>query len=286
MELVLVGDKPLTVAAVLTYETGHDTLLIDASGVGFVCPLDLAGVLAIAHWASAAAMPVTFRLPREPGAASYFQRMDVLRRMPPRTRIVGRIPLEKRGDLRHRLLEASPLTETTVDDVAERVGNLVTAYYPGVAGPVMSRACNELLANAVEHGVSREGAFVAAQTYTGATTGLPRLELAVCDNGIGVLNHLRQNPAHQHLSTDRQALAKALRNGVSGVDDDRGNGLADLIDDGQKHGTIRFHIRSGRGEIAVCATAARPHPTVEQIPRPDQTLGTWAWLTHELPPQR
>lgn len=281
MELILFGDKPLATAAMLSFDTSPEALVIDAREIGFVCPLDLAGVLAIAHWASAAAIPVTLRLPREPDAASYFQRMDVLRRMPPRARIVGRIAPEKRADLRHRLLEASPLTKATVDDLAEKVGNLVTAYYPHTAGPVVARACNELLDNAVEHGASPEGAFIAAQTYTGATTKQPRLELAVCDNGIGVLRHLRLNPAHQHLNTDVHALEEALRNGVTGTSDTRGNGLGDLIDGGRKHGTIRFHIRSGAGEITVMAMGQRR--TVTPGTRPDQTKGTWAWLSHELP---
>jgi hypothetical protein len=282
MELVLIGDRPLaSVAAMLTFQTGSDTLVIDAKEVGFVCPLDLTGVLAIAHWASAAAMPVTLLLPRSSDAASYFQRMDMLRRMPPRTHIVGRIPPEQRVDLQHRLLEASPITDANVDDLAERVGKLITAHYPDTAGPVVARACNELLDNAIEHGASQEGAFIAAQTYTGATTEHPRLELAVCDNGIGVLHHLRQNPAHQHLNTDVHALEEALLNGVTGTTDKRGNGLGDLIDGARKHGRIFFHVRSGAGEVTVTATSQGQ--AVAPRTRPDQTRGTWAWLSHELP---
>lgn len=281
MELSLIGDKPLATAAMLSYVTGPEVLVIDARKIGFVCPLDLAGVLAVAHWASSAAIPVVFRLPREPNTASYLQRMDVLRRMPPRTQIVGRIAPEKRVDLPHRLLEVSPLTPDTVDDLAEKVGYLVTKFYPSAAGLALARACNELLANAVEHGESEAGAFVAAQTYTGTTTEQSRLELAVCDNGIGVLQHLRQNPEYQHLNSDVHALEEALRDGVTGTSDKRGHGLGDLIAGGQKHGMIRFHIRSGSGEITV--TAAGQSRAVALRPRLDQTQGTWAWLSHELP---
>ncbi|MFC3897976.1 hypothetical protein ACFOWZ_41470 [Lentzea rhizosphaerae] len=281
MELILMGDKPLATAAILGFDTSPEALVIDAREIGFVCPLDLAGMLAIEHWASAAAIPVTLLLPREPDTASYFQRMDVLRRVSPRTRILGRIPPEKRADLRHRLLEVSPLTKATVDDLAEKVGSLITAHYPRTAGPAVAGACNELLDNAVEHGASSEGAFIAAQTYTGATTKQPRLELAVCDNGVGVLRHLRQNPAHQHLNADVHALEEALRNGVTGTSDTRGNGLGDLIDGARKHGTIRFHVRSGAGEITVTADGQRRK--VSPGSRPDQTNGTWAWLSHELP---
>ncbi|MFD4676495.1 hypothetical protein ACFWNN_42710 [Lentzea sp. NPDC058450] len=280
MELNLIGDKPLATAAMLNL-VGPEVLVIDARQIGFVCPLDLAGMLAIAHWASAVAIPVTFFLPREPNTASYFQRMDVLRRMPRHTQILGRVAPEKRVDLPHRLLEVSPLTRATVDDLAEKVGYLITEFYPPDVGPALTKACNELLDNAVEHGESTEGAFIAAQTYTGETTEQPRLELAVCDNGIGVLEHLRQNSEYQHLNADVHALEEALKDGVTGTSDKRGHGLGDLITGGEKHGTIRFHIRSGRGEITVTA-GDRPR-TVSRRSRPDQTRGTWAWLSHELP---
>jgi hypothetical protein len=195
MELFLRGDKPLASgAALLNLLPDRDTLVVDARDVSFACPLDLAGLLAIAHWASAGGMFVTLHLPREQNVVSYFQRMDVLRRMPSPRRILGRVPSDERADQRHRLLEVSPLGEDTGDDLAETVGRLITGFYPDKSGRAVARACNELLANAVEHGTSSKGGFIAAQTYTGDTTGDRRLELAVCDNGIGVLKHLQLNP--------------------------------------------------------------------------------------------
>jgi hypothetical protein len=284
MELVLVGDKPLATAAVLNFGTGPDALLIDATKLEFACPLDLAGIVATAHWAATESMPVTLRLPFEEAARSYLQRMDVMRLMPSRTRVVGRASSETRANLQDRLLEVTRVTPDTVDGVGETLGRLVTAFYAnysGAAGHIVYRACGELLANATEHGQSTAGAFVAAQTYTGGTTGVPRLEFAVCDTGIGVLAHLRRNPSFTYLARDDIALAKAIEAGVSGVAGDRGHGLSDLIDHTRRYGSVQFEMRSGCGEITVVGTADASRS--RQGSRSDQTSGTWAWLTHRQP---
>lgn len=123
MELVLVGDKPLVEAAVVTFDTGAEALLIDATRLGFACPLDLAGVVATAHWASAAAMPIALKLPQDPSVASYLQRMDVLRLMPSQTKFLGRVGREARADLRNRLLEVTHVTPENVDGVASSSGD-------------------------------------------------------------------------------------------------------------------------------------------------------------------
>lgn len=281
MELVLVGDKPLATAAHLSFAGGTSALVIDATRLLFACPLDLAGLVATAHWASSASMAVTLRLPTDSNTASYLQRMDVLQLMPSRTRVTGRVPPDARTDLGSRLLEVTPLSSANVDGVAEKLGRLITAFYADYsesAGHVVYRACGELLANATEHGTSDTGAFVAVQTYTGGTTGGPRLEFAVCDTGIGVLDHLRQNARYDYLTRDELALSKAMEAGVSGVGADRGNGLSDLIDDTRHHGQLQFEMRSGRGEIKVTGS---PEASSEKLnDRLDQTAGTWAWLAH------
>jgi hypothetical protein len=137
------------------------------------------------------------------------------------------------------------------------------------------------MSNATEHGVSDQGAFIALQVYSGSSTGIPRLEFAVCDTGIGVLQHLRRNPQHSHLTRDDLAIKKALKRGVSGIGDQRGNGLSDAIEHTRRYGAVGLQIRSGRGEVVVVGT-----PTVHDVRpagRPDQTSGTWAWLTHRWP---
>lgn len=283
MELKVVGSKPLSEAAFLSGE-GPDRLVIDATMLTFACPLDLAGIVATAHWASSDAIPVTLRLPHNLDMASYLQRMDVLRRMPPRTQILGRVPPDARADHRGSLMEVTPLDEKNVDDLLERLGPLITSFYGGQAdaGAVVFRACSELMGNATEHGVSEHGAFIAVQLHSGSTTADKRLEFAVCDTGVGVMNHLRSNPKYEYLTRDELAIAKAMEPGVSGIKADlRGNGLSDAIEQTRHFGRVDFQIRSGRGEVRV-----KGHPeghSERQLSRPDQTSGTWAWLTHRLP---
>jgi hypothetical protein len=282
VELVLVGNRPVGQAAFLS-GAGSDTLAIDATKLTFACPLDLAGIVATAHWAASCSIRVILQLPSDPAATAYLQRMDVLRRMPARTQIVGRVPPDARADHTGRLMEVTALNERNVNDLAEQLGPLVTEFYEArsEAGAAVFRACSELMSNATEHGFSERGAFMAVQLYTGRTTGAPRLEFAVCDTGIGVMNHLRQNPKHAYLYRDEVAIAKAMEAGVSGVKSGkRGHGLSDVITDTSNHGRVDFQIRSGRGEVRVAGTPEGHKTSMND--RPDQTSGTWAWLTHYL----
>ncbi|QGX08833.1 hypothetical protein EEW87_17665 (plasmid) [Janibacter melonis] len=285
MELILAGRTPLADAAFLG-GSGSEVLTVDATALQFASPMDLAGIVAWSHWAASSAMSVTLKMPRDEHAASYLQRMDVLqhlRHLSSRVQIEGRIPSDARTDRSSSLLEVTALNRTNVDDLAERLGPLISGYYgPGnrSAGAAVFRACSEVMGNATEHGHSERGAFMAAQLYSGATTNRPRLEFAVCDTGIGILAHLRKNPTHSYLTQDQHAISRSMTAGVSGIaaDNGRGHGLSDAIRHTRKFGTVDFQIRSGKGEVRVHAT---PHAHRQRpYDRPDQTSGTWAWLTH------
>jgi hypothetical protein len=280
MELVLVGSRPISEATVLNFGTGPDDLTIDASGLTFLGPLDLAGIVAIARWAASGHMPVNLKLPRDPAVASYLQRMNVLLHLPQRVQIIGRVPPDGRTELRDRLLEVTPVDSSNAVSLGERLGQMVEDAYSrhsaGGAAAVFG-ACGELLSNAVEHG--GPPAFVAAQVYTGTTTDGPRLEFAICDGGGGVMETLRKNPKHAHLTRDEVAIDLALEMGVSGTTDDgRGNGLRDVIEETRKYGRIEFQMRSGMGQVKVSAGPTSSDRTLSD--RPEQTSGTWACLTH------
>jgi hypothetical protein len=286
VELVLAGDRPLAEAAFLS-GSGNYSLVINATKLTFACPLDLAGIVATAHWAASCEIRVTLELPTDPAATAYLQRMDVLRQMPTRTQILGRVPPDARGDHHGSLMEVAALNERNVNDLSERLGPLVTGCYRdhSEAGAAVFRACSELIGNATEHGVSDRGAFMAAQVHTCRTSGLSRLEFAVCDTGIGIMNHLRHNPKYQYLTRDEVAIDKAIQAGVSGVTSaTRGNGLSDVVSDTRRYGRVDFQIRSGRGEVRVAGTPENYKTSMSD--RLDQTSGTWAWLTHYLPNRR
>lgn len=285
VELVLTGSRPLTTATFFS-GLGPNTLDIDATKLTYACPLDLAGMVAMSHWAARDGMRVTLRLPEDSKVTAHLQRMDVLRQMPADLRIIGSLPRDVGTDDRDTLLPVTALNQRNVDDLlAERLGPLVTGAYRGrseSAGVEVFRACSELLSNATEHGSSDHGAFTAAQLHAGPTGVTSRFEFAVCDAGIGVMNHLRRNPAWDHLRRDELAIAKALEAGVSGITTaGRGYGLTDAIKDGRAHGTVVLQIRSGSGDVTVVGTPAAAHAR-QLRSRVDQTSGTWAWLTHRL----
>jgi anti-sigma regulatory factor (Ser/Thr protein kinase) len=256
-------------------------LVIDARRLVFAGPLDLAGMVALAHSARSAGSGVTLLAADNEDVAAYLQRMDVIRRMPPGAVINGTLPAEKRSLLPHALLEVSPLSSGTADDVGTRLGRLAAHHFADAVAAKIFAAVGELIDNTVDHGASQEGAFVAAQVYTGTTSGRRGLEVAICDTGIGVLAHLRRNPAHSDLPDASRALERALHAGVTGTADRRGNGLSDLLLHLEFGGLARFHLRSGDGLTTVTVNGARrvtrSHSTTTQV------AGTWAWLRIRIP---
>lgn len=282
--MVLTGSRPLTTAAFFS-GLGSNTLDIDATKLTYACPLDLAGMVATAHWAARDGLRVTLRLPEDPKVAAHLERMDVLRLLPA-DRIIRYVARAVGAADPDTMLTVTALNQGNVDELLDkRLGPLVTGVYEGrskAAGVKVFQACSELLSNATEHGSSEHGAFVAAQLYTGPTCGTPRFEFAVCDAGIGVMNHLRCNPAWEYLRRDELAIAKALKAGVSGIPGEgRGYGLTDAIEGGRGQGTLVLQVRSGRGDVTVVGTPTMAH-TRKPRSRVDQTSGTWAWLTHRL----
>lgn len=283
MELFLVGDRPWATAAWFSWTGSQDALVIDATQLGFASPVDTAGTLALAHMASSVGIRTLFRTPHDLGVARYLRATGFFDQLPSDSTVHGGIPDVASRSRYSPMLPVSRLTSQTQGAVCDALGPVLTDYYrqffPEVdAGLPVFRACGELISNAVEHGASDAGAFVAAQTHSGRTTGgVARIEFAVCDTGVGVLKSLRRNPRHGGVPDDMNALRAALRKGVSGAGNDRGNGLYHVIRDTTVRGDVTFTMRSGDAEIVVASVHSRT-----PVARPDRTEGTWAWLTHQV----
>lgn len=255
-------------------------MVLDARRLLFASPLDLAAITALAHAAAAREADVALRLPTDPAVASYLQRMDVLRRLPPGTEILGAAPPEQRTDCSKVLLELSLLSPATADELVTGLGTLTAARFEAHAARQVVQSAGELIDNAVTHGQSSLGAFVAAQAYTGATSRRPGFEFAVCDTGVGVLDHLRGNPSYADIPDVLCALACAVQPGVTGTDDRRGNGLADLLEITQV-GVGRLVLRSGDG---IASIALRHGQRRDAFAESSLTIaGTWAWLRARFP---
>lgn len=283
MEFQLAGRHPLLRRELHMAGADLDGLVIGAQRLQFASPLDLTAMAAMAWTYAAAGVPVGLRTPRELHVTSYLQRMDLLTHLPEGTRIEGSVPDEVRTDRSTTLLEVSPLTEESEAGISSRLGAVIQANFAESVSRRVFQGIGELIDNATTHGSSATGAYIAAQFYSGRTTNVPRLEVAICDTGIGVLDHLRQNPDHAGLSTSADALMRALEPNVTGTGahEKRGNGLPDLLRFTGQVGTARLVMRSGDGLTRV---GRRGHgSTRSQLTTSNSVQGTWAWVRVSFP---
>lgn len=94
----------------------------------------------------------------------------------------------------------------------------------GVVGS-LKMALNELMTNAFDHSESKKGCYVCAQTYVQAKS----IRLCITDFGIGILASLKKVEAFKGLKTDYDAIALAVREGVSArIGKDAGYGLTHI----------------------------------------------------------
>jgi hypothetical protein len=282
MRIELGGRRPLTRRITpVQLQDRPGELLLDARALAFASPLDLAAMVALAHSAEARGLKTTLIAPDDPDIACYLERMNVIANLPPGSRVSGVIPVQGRIDRTDILVEVLPISAATVKDLEDHVGRVALGHLDAPAGRLAFGSIGELIDNAVSHGDSDIGAFAAAQAYTGRTTGRRGVEFAICDTGIGVLEHLRRNARHRDLRTDRAALVQAMQRGVTGTDDRRGNGLADLFKVTETAGYTRLVLRSGRGLASV---VARQHDQRRRdVEAADRIRGTWAWLRVRYP---
>ena len=280
MRVELAGRHPMLRRDVRVSTADEGRMVLDARRLLFASPLDLAAITALAHAGADGEPGVTILLPKDPDVTSYLQRMDVLRRLPRGTEIWGSAQPEQRTDRSRVLLEVSPLSPATVEDLADRLGTLTASRLERHAARRVFQSAGELIDNAVSHGQSTLGAFVSAQTYTGATSRRPGFEIAVCDTGVGILDHLRGNSSYADIPDVLSALARAIQPGVTGTDEQRGNGLADLVKITQG-GVGRLVLRSGNGLASI---ALRHGQRRDAFDESSLTItGTWAWMRARFP---
>jgi hypothetical protein len=229
----------------------------------------------MATTAAAQGRQVALQLPHDEDVASYLARMDVLERLDGIAKIDGSVAPQSRKDRAGKLMEVTGVSPSNAADVAATLGCMAVESLGNASGPAAFKSLGELLDNAITHGLSDVGAFTAAQLYTGASSGRPGFEFAVCDAGVGILEHLRTSFRHQDLDDGRIALERALENGVSGTPESRGYGLGDLGDAVTRNGVGRLILRSSGAITSVALRSKRPITSRSAVVPTD---GTWAFL--------
>lgn len=108
----------------------------------------------------------------------------------------------------------------------------------------IAASLGEMADNAVVHSESKQGVLVGYQAIEGAIT------CSVVDVGVGVLASLRSNDAHNDLSTHKDAIRRALEQGVTRFGDGGGLGFYRVFKSlTAMWGTLRF--RSGEGCVTM-----------------------------------
>lgn len=230
-----------------------DDVTIDLSRLRFVEPAGMLGFVTACVEAQRMGNTLTIVPPNDPDVANYLLRMhfrDLLRHHgigfsgPFASRQV------RARELGTRLLELC----TIMDHVeGERIGGQLYAMgrVAGVPVGFIRRAVvawEEALDNALEHS-GRHEVFTVAQRYQ------RRIEIAVGDLGVGFLATLKRR---YRIATDAQALALAIRPGISGVSAERGNGLPYAIEEVVDEGGGIFLLRSGHASLRLARAGRFP----------------------------
>lgn len=246
--LTLAGHAPLVFGRHDVGALAADTV-IDLSDLAFASPLDLVG---LASLITAAPVETTIRLipPSSEPVANYLLRMDMPAVLNGRVVVEPPFAPEWARDETPALIELTRLRHAAdVEAISARVWDRLTRHLPGETCINLFKIIGELVDNAASHGESPSGTFLAAQYYSGRTSGMPEgFWIAVADAGIGVRAHLAQNPRHRHLD-DVRAIQAAVQPRVSGTADaQRGWGLVSVRREAGREAAGRVVIRSGKGE--------------------------------------
>jgi anti-sigma regulatory factor (Ser/Thr protein kinase) len=245
---------------------------IDLSDVGLVTPL-LAARLAAAialQTAAGAEVHVTYPLAQE--AKRSLLRLGVAAHLPHSSpdRLT---PQESASDAvlapLERICQAAEV-EPFAERLLERMHTRLQGPLADSASAVML-ALSELCDNAITHGESSHGVFVACQHK-----GDSCLTLVVGDLGVGIAEHL--GAMLGDLSEDSRIFRAAMQRGTTGVSDDptRGFGLPSVLDKLQRAcvASSTLRIWSGRNRLEALLEPGQA-PRIAPPGRSQHTAGTW-----------
>jgi hypothetical protein len=227
-----------------------EVVVLDLSKVQFVVPTFLLRVRTFVDWHLSQGREVRVLPPASNDVNRYLSRMRVSAGLPDGT--FDGLKKVSETDQREALIPVTRLHQLPeVDSLADNLAPLIGAHLAEVKLPLQPFfvAVSELAGNAVEHGRSESGCYVAAQRYRAQK----RLTLAIADLGIGVPEHVRQR--YPEWTDDARAIAMATQEAVSGTSEQhRGYGFYWVLEEAkaaEQVGYAQLTVRSSRGQYTV-----------------------------------
>lgn len=168
--------------------------------------------------------------------------------------------------------------DTAVEEVASLTRQVVEYHLTDVAplGAAAHMAVSELCGNAVEHGSSDAGAYIAL-----VRRAEPRRQvtIAVADLGIGIPEHLRRE--FPEYSADDHVIALAMQPRVSGTGHPhRGNGFSEIFE-----AALAATLHAARIEIHSASGFVRREIVQERVtttPFPGARYKRGTWIVYDL----
>lgn len=213
----------------LTDMTMDAEIDVDCSGLRWVDP---AGLCLFRHWIESLNQRnvrlVLLDLPLK--AESYMQRMDIFQSAPNLV-FEDRTSRYSRNDLSDHLVEVHDVVDPKdADTTASRIARTIVSHLPlsTTADPegmrpseaeradrTISYVFSELLGNALSHGRRRGFDYAHAKVSAQHLRRSRRLQIAIFDDGCGLLGSLRGHSTLGGVETDANAIQAALRPRVS-----------------------------------------------------------------------
>ena len=256
--------------------------VVDLSRLSFATPLDLVALACLLNTSGDDA-GVTLIPPVDVQVSNYLQRMELAASFDGRVLVSPSFVPETPRDETPSLIELTRVRGLSdVQPIVDKLMPKLATVLSRVACGHVFQIISELLENAATHGDSAVGTFIAAQYYTGATSGMPPgFWIGVADAGVGFRAHMARNSEYRDVDSV-DAIRIASQRGVSSSSDpSRGLGLASVRRAAGHEGRGIVMIRSGDGEGRFFvgpqgATARyRPLPKIQ---------GTWILALAGTPP--
>jgi len=254
----------------ITDETFEQTLrlflrsdVIDLSGVAFIDPYGMLGLLEIGVLCMQEDIKKSILLPKSAEVLKYLDRMDFFSYA---SRYFLLEPSASDGNTKYQrnadsdvLLEITPIEKTNdihfiVGKVRDRAQAILATHlhYDERAINGFIVALSEICQNIIEH--SENKGFVGIQKYRFPSLNKNIVKIAVMDVGIGFMKSLSQR---FKLPNDLEAIDKALLQGASRYEDEgRGHGLAG-VRKFVNHWNGKLSIRSGTARLSIIPSWAR-----------------------------